>query len=212
MTGLTEKPFAQKTPWRKLLTLAAFKIWVLENILAPLALLTARLYVGLEFWRSGTLKNAEGWDHAKDVFKDLFQPEWEKNHVKHWLGMDISFPVPSTAFGAFGTTYVEIALAVLLMAGFAGRFAAFGIFMIALSIKLFVFPDDSSGENDYWMLLMALLVTVGPGMISVDHFIRRKVLPETVAPCPVKALFCCPSTSACATKPATAATDTAESP
>jgi putative oxidoreductase len=169
MTAITEKPLVQK-----LLKITAWKICILENFLAPVALLAARLYVGMEFWRSGRVKISEGWEHAKDGFDALFKPEFEKNHIKHWLGMDIAFPVPSTAFGAFGTTYVEIALAVLLMAGLAGRAAAFGIFMMALTIELFVYPDTD--QNYYWMLLMAILVTVGPGKISLDYFIRRKLL------------------------------------
>ena len=169
MTTLTQKPLFQK-----LLKISAWKICILENCLAPAALLAARLYVGMEFWRSGTIKLAQGWEHAKDTFDQLFKPEFEKNHIKHWLGMDISFPVPSSAFGAFGTTYVEIALAVLLMAGLAGRAAAFGIFMLALTIELFVYPGTD--QDFYWMLLMAILVTTGPGKASIDYFIRRKLL------------------------------------
>lgn len=169
MTAISEKPLVQK-----LLKISAWKIRILETYLAPLALLAARLYVGMEFWRSGTAKTAEGWDHAKEFFDQVFKPEFEKNHVKHWLGMDISFPIPNTAFGAFGTTYAEIALAVLLMAGFAGRAAAFGIFMIALTIELFVYPGTD--QNLYWMQLMAIIVTLGPGTVSIDFFIRRKLL------------------------------------
>jgi putative oxidoreductase len=173
MTALTDKPLMQK-----LLKLTAWKLWVLETFLAPLALLAVRLYVGREFWDSGTTKIAEGWDHAKDTFDTLFKPEFEKNHIKHWLGMDISFPVPPTALGAFGTTYVEIALAVLLALGFAGRAAAFGVFVIALNIQVFVYPGDE--ESIYWMLLMPVLVTLGPGKLSIDYLIRRKLLGNTL--------------------------------
>jgi putative oxidoreductase len=169
MTTLPQDSFAQKS-----LKLTAWTICGLENILAPAALLAARLYVGREFWQSGTTKIAEGWDHAKDTFSTLFLSEWEKNNIKHIFGLDISFPVPGVAFGAFGTTYVEIVLAVLLMAGLAGRAAAFGIFLISVAIEMFVYPGTD--ENYYWMLLMAILVTVGPGKISIDHFIRRRLL------------------------------------
>lgn len=169
MTALTDKPLAQK-----LLKLSAWKLRILETWLAPVALLVARLYVGKEFWDSGTTKNAEGWDHAKDTFETLFRPEFEKNHIKHWLGMDITFPIPSNAVGAFGTTYVEITLAVLLALGLAGRVAAFGIFVIALNIQTFVYPGDE--ESIYWMIIMPILFTVGPGKASLDYFIRRKLL------------------------------------
>jgi putative oxidoreductase len=176
MASYTEIPCGRKAS-----KVAAWMISTLENIVLPIALLSTRLYVGMEFWRSGTVKNAEGWDHAQSVFVDLFQSEWEKNHVKHWLGIDIPFPVPSAAIGAFATTYVEIALSVLLMTGFAGRIAAFGIFVIALAIELFVFPGTD--ENYYWMLLMSILVAVGPGKMSVDYFGRRMLLPPNAQTC-----------------------------
>ena len=169
MTALADRPLIQK-----ILRLSRWKLNVAEKFGAPLALLAARLYVGHEFWASGMDKIDEGWDVAKDKFDTLFRPEFEKNHIKHWFGTDISFPIPPTALGAFATTYVEIALAVLLIAGFATRAAALGVFLIALNIELFVYPGEE--ENTYWMLLMAILVTVGPGMASFDAFIRRKLL------------------------------------
>ncbi|MBI1216657.1 MAG: DoxX family membrane protein [Alphaproteobacteria bacterium] len=170
-----DKP-PKKTPcvkklYEKILGLAAFKIRLLEKYLSPLALLAARLYVAHVFWISGQDKLAEGFDHAKDTFATLFQPEWEANHIKHIFGKAVSFPVPGEAFGAFGTTYVEIGLAVLLAIGFMGRAAAFGIFMMALAIELCVYPDTP--ENYYWMLLMALIMARGPGLLSIDYFMRK---------------------------------------
>ncbi|MBI1215621.1 MAG: DoxX family membrane protein [Alphaproteobacteria bacterium] len=158
----------------KIMRLAAFKIGLCEKYLSPLALLAARLYVARIFWVSGRDKLAEGFDHAKETFTTLFQPEWEAHHVKHVFGFDISFPVPGAALGGFGVSYAEIGLAVLLALGLGGRIAAFGIFMMALAIELFVYPGTD--ENYYWMLLMALVMARGPGFFSLDHILRKKLM------------------------------------
>ncbi|MDI1229245.1 MAG: DoxX family protein [bacterium] len=156
----------------KILKIAAFKINVLEKYLLPVALLAARLHLGMVFWASGLTKLPLG--SATGLFESEYIPAWEKNHVKDILGLHIPFPVPSAAFGAYSATIIEIGCSVLLMLGLGGRFAAFMLGMMALTVELFVYPGES--DHLHWMLLAAILVTAGPGAISVDHFIRRKLL------------------------------------
>jgi putative oxidoreductase len=159
----------------KLLKISAFKLHVLEHWLAPFALLAVRLHVGLIFWRSGMTKYTSS-DGALSLFKTEYIPNWEKNHIKHWLGVDIPFPVPSAEFMAPMAMCTELACAVLLIIGLAGRFAAFCIFMVTLSVELFVYPDTSDHIN--WMLMLALIACLGPGKVSVDYFIRRAILKD----------------------------------
>lgn len=159
----------------KLLKISAFKLHVLEHWLAPLALLAARLHVGIIFWRSGMTKYTTA-DHGVALFKTEYIPNWEANHVKHWLGLDIPFPVPTAEIMAPMAMCTELACAAMLMLGFGGRMAGFGIFMVTLSVELFVYPDIADHLN--WMLLMALVVCLGPGKISVDYFIRRATLKD----------------------------------
>ena len=165
----------------KFLKIVSFKLRILERWVAPFVLLLVRLYVGQEFWVSGQNKLGEGFSHAKSVFNTLFKDEWESHKTKHWIGLDITFPVPPDWLGGFGVSYAEMILAVLLVVGLAGRAAAFGIFMIALTIELFVYPDTGTPENHYWMLLMAIIVSVGPGKLSLDYFIRKKMLEDRPA-------------------------------
>lgn len=158
---------------KAILKIAGLKIRILEQWLFPAALLWARIYTGLVFWRSGMTKYPD-MARAVSLFEDEYLPNWEKNHVKDWLGMKISFPVPSAEFAAYAATYAELGLSALLIIGLAGRGAAFGLFMMALSIELFVYPGTA--EHMYWMLLMAIFMTAGPGKFSIDHLVRRKLL------------------------------------
>lgn len=158
---------------KSILKIAAWKIRMLEKWFFPLALLAARLHVGLAFWRSGMTKYPD-IAHAVSLFEDEYIPNWEKNHVKEWLGFKISFPVPSAEFMAYAATYAELGLSALLITGLMARSAAAGIFAMALCIELFVYPGTS--DHYHWMLLMAVIMTAGPGKISIDHFVRRKLL------------------------------------
>lgn len=159
----------------KLLKISAFKLHVLEHWLAPFALLAARIHVGLIFWRSGVTKYTSA-DGALALFQSEYIPNWEKNHIKHWLGLDIPFPVPSAEIMAPMAMCTELACAVMLILGLGGRLAAFALFMVTLSVELFVYPGTSDHIN--WMVLMAIIVCLGPGKISVDYFIRRAILKD----------------------------------
>lgn len=169
--------FLEKPLPARLLRLAACKIYILENFILPLALLATRLYVGKFIWQSGQTK-LSNTDTAKGLFRDEFLPNWEKNHVQHILGLDIPFPVPSVDFGTYASMTAELCCSALLVLGLAGRLGAFGIFMLALSIQTFVYPD--APETPYEMLLMALVIGAGPGKISLDHIIRRKLLKNSL--------------------------------
>lgn len=159
---------------QKILKIAAWKIRVLEQYGFPLALLWARLHVGLVFWRSGMTKYAN-LDSAVDLFKSEYLPEWEKHRVKELFGfIQITFPVPPAEFGAYAACFTELTCAALLIIGLAGRAAAFGIFMLTLSIEMFVYPGTSDHWN--WMVLMAIIITAGCGKISLDWLIRRKLM------------------------------------
>ena len=148
----------------------------LEKFMAPVALLALRLYVAAVFWRSGLTKTANA-DTAKSLFEFEYIPNWEKNSHKHWLGLDIPFPVPSAELAAKLSVIGELSLPVLLILGLGGRLAAAGLFMMALTIELFVYPGMP--EQHYWMITMAVIVALGPGTLSLDHLIRRCILLKT---------------------------------
>jgi putative oxidoreductase len=161
--------------FKKLLGIAACKIRMAETYLAPLVLLAIRLHVGLVFWRSGMTKFAN-LDSARTLFEYEYLPLWQENHVKNILGLDIPFPVPDAGFASMSATMAELTFAPLLMLGLGSRMAAFGIFMLALTVDMFVYPGMV--EHDYWFLTMAVIIALGPGKISADYFIRKKWMPQ----------------------------------
>jgi putative oxidoreductase len=158
---------------QKILKIAWCKIYIAENWLAPVALLATRLYVGRFFWQSGQTKISTPGS-ARALFESEYIPNWQAHHIKRLWGMDIPFPVPGAAFGVTASTFSELVFSALLMTGLMGRVAALGIFMMTLAIEMFVYPGTD--EHYYWMLTMAIIMAYGPGKISVDHFIRKKLL------------------------------------
>ncbi len=170
---MTEATTKSRTPWQKILCIAGWKIRMTERVLQPLALLVVRVLVALEFWRSGMTKyNSE--DNGLFLFENEYIPNWESNATQNLLGVEITFPVPSAEFAACAATYSELALAALWMIGLCGRGAAFMLFGMALVIETCVYPGTQ--QHAYWMMIFALLVVTGPGALSIDHVIRRKVL------------------------------------
>ena len=159
---------------QKSLGIAKIKLQFLDRFAAPLSFLAARLYVGKFFWQSGQTKYKD-LSNARDLFEYEYLPNWEKNRIKNIFGMDISFPVPDITFAVYASTFGELILAALLMVGLGARIAAAGIFVMTLSIEMFVYPGVL--EHYYWLLIMAMIVACGPGKISLDHLIRKKFLP-----------------------------------
>ncbi len=152
----------------KMLKIAQCKICICEHLLAPVAFVAARAYIGRVFWRSGQTKIGNP-DTTVALFEDEYVANWTEN-AKDVFGMDLSWTVPS----ATAATYAELGLPVLLVLGIASRSAAFALLLMTIVIEVFVYPGTS--EHYYWMLILAMIVTAGPGKISVDHLVRKKLL------------------------------------
>ena len=164
----------KKNPFLELiLSIAKCKIYVGEHFIGPMALLIARLYIGMYYWMAGQTTLAS-YNSTRTLFENEYLPNWKNNHIKNFFGTEISFPIPSVKLGMMATTGGALVFSMLLMIGFMGRFAAFGIFMMTLAIEMFVYPGID--EHYYWLMIMAIIMAYGPGKLSVDHFIRGKML------------------------------------
>lgn len=161
------------------LKVSHIKLAIMESVLTPIMLLITRFYIGNVFWKSGKAKLQSGPEQTTQLFEWEYIPNWETNSTKSILGIDMTFPVPSAEFAATLGTYAELTLPVLLFIGLFGRGAAFMLFGMALTIELFVYPGTT--EHIYWMLLLGLLTAIGPGKLSIDYFIRRKLIGDTPA-------------------------------
>ncbi|MDE1900973.1 MAG: DoxX family protein [Alphaproteobacteria bacterium] len=125
----------------------------LTNFLSPLVWLAARLWIARVFFYSGLTK-IHDWSSTLYLFENEY-------HVP-------LLPIPVAAFSA---ALFELSCPVLLVLGFGTRLAALPLLAMTAVIQ---FTYDQNIEHLYWALLLGLLLTNGPGKLSVDHWVRRR--------------------------------------
>jgi putative oxidoreductase len=132
---------------------------LLDRWLTPLFDLALRVYVAQVFFRSGWLKISD-WSGTLDLFDYVYAVPLLPPHVAAVLG-----------------TAGELGLSVLLVLGLAGRFAAAGLF-VTNWVAAISFPDISDlGLQDHvlWGALLLVAVFHGPGKLSLDAWLRRRL-------------------------------------
>lgn len=70
-------------------------------------------------------------------------------------------------------TYAEFVCPILLVIGFATRFSALALLVMTVLIQIYVAPEALWTLHAYWIAILMVLMSVGPGVISLDHFIRH---------------------------------------
>lgn len=120
--------------------------------------LLARLGPAGVFWRSGQTK-LNGWQ-VTDSAVALFENEFQLPVISPWLAAHI-------------TAYAECIFPVLLVLGLATRFSALALLIMTAVIEIFVFPD-AWPIHGTWAACFLILMTRGPGIVSLDHFISQR--------------------------------------
>ena len=82
-----------------------------------------------------------------------------------------SLPIPPTV-AAYAFTYAEFVLPICLMLGFASRFAALGLLAMVVLMQVYVVPGMWWAAHVYWVSILMVLLSVGPGAVSIDALIR----------------------------------------
>jgi putative oxidoreductase len=129
---------------------------------APLVDVAIRCYVANVFFRSGLLK-IDNWDGTLYLFANEYRVPLLAPELAAWLG-----------------TFSELFFPPLLALGLAGRFAALSLsFVNVLAVVSFW---HVLGTNEvalmahfYWALLLVVTLCHGPGKLSVDFWIQRKL-------------------------------------
>ena len=129
------------------------------DLVQPLFALAVRLYVACVFFASGLTKL-----HDWSITLALFTSEYK-------------VPLLSPPLAALLGTSAELALPVLIAAGLGGRLAALALFAFNV-VAATSYPDISAaGIKDHvlWGALLLVLVIYGPGRLSLDHLLARRV-------------------------------------
>jgi putative oxidoreductase len=146
--------------WTRGASLGAALIRFAERWLAPPLFLAIRLWMAEIFFRSGLLK-IKNLDGAVYLFSEVH-------------------PVPflPPALAAYLVTTIELVCPTLLALGLATRLAALPMLAMALVIQFVIGSADPAfyvTEHYYWMFLLAVIVTKGPGPLSIDHLLARRL-------------------------------------
>ncbi len=72
---------------------------------------------------------------------------------------------------AYALTYAEFILPIMLVLGFATRFAALGLLIITAT-QFYLMPAGLWTTQVYWAGILLVLLSRGAGQLSIDHIIR----------------------------------------
>jgi putative oxidoreductase len=124
--------------------------------LLPLSIiqLAMRIAVGAVFFNSGLLK-IRSWEFAIKLFEDEYR-----------------VPFLDPAWAARLATFNELVFPLFLFVGLATRLATLPLLGMVAVIQTFVYPQAWT-EHLMWASLLLLLLTRGPGGLSLDHFIEQ---------------------------------------
>lgn len=125
--------------------------------LAPVADLALRVAVAEVFFRSGLTK-IQSWETTLTLFEYEYAVPLLPPVAAAWLG-----------------TAVELVLPVLLALGLLGRLSALGLFLFNI-VAVISYPDLSDSGLRFhllWGLMLAMILTRGPGSLSLDTLLAR---------------------------------------
>lgn len=124
----------------------------------PLAVvqLAMRIAIGGVFINSGLLK-INSWEFAVKLFEDEYK-----------------VPLLDPVWAARMAALNELTFPVLLVIGFATRLATLPLLGMVLVIQAFVYPQAWI-EHLLWASVLVFLLTRGPGALSVDHLIAKRL-------------------------------------
>lgn len=131
----------------------------LNDWLAPAWLAFLRIWIGLIFFKAGLVKIAD-WDSTLFLFEHEYQT-----------------PLLPVAMAAGLATLFELVMPVLLALGLFTRLATLPLIAMTLVIQ-FTYLDHV--DHLYWILILGLILTTGPGRFSADAVIEawaRRRLP-----------------------------------
>lgn len=121
--------------------------------------LAMRISIGFVFFNSGLLK-ARSFEFAVKLFQDEYR-----------------LPLLPPELAARLAMSVEIVVPLFLFAGLATRLATLPLLGMVIVIQVLVYPQ-AWVEHLLWASALVVLLTRGPGVLSLDHLIERRLAPQ----------------------------------
>lgn len=158
-TGMMASPIPAPLPVPVRLVRWAIELLSHDAVYAVVALL-ARVLPAIVFFRSG-LTRVDGFGISETTYF-LFEEEFK-------------VPLLPPKLAAVLTTLAELICPPLLVLGLASRFAALAMFVMTVVIQVFVYPAAFMAHHGWWMVALMIVVSRGPGLLSLDHLLARGV-------------------------------------
>jgi putative oxidoreductase len=163
----TDQNAALREPLGTVALLADKASRLVQAVAVPsLVQLVMRVALAVPFWRSGILK-WNGFLKLSDTAVTLFTDEF----MLHLPGGPYHYPAPAVM--AFLSGCGEIVFSVLLVLGFATRFAALGLLFMTLIVELTV--PDGWPIHITWAAMALGIMAWGPGRFSIDYWLQRSM-------------------------------------
>jgi putative oxidoreductase len=121
--------------------------------------LPLRFAVATVFWNSAMAKLAN-WETTLSLFSDEYQ-----------------LPLIPPEVAAYLATSVEISTPILLLLGLLTRPAALVLLGMTAVIEIFVYPL-AWPTHIQWAAMLLVLLCRGPGALSLDHLLVRRLGPK----------------------------------
>jgi putative oxidoreductase len=102
------------------------------------------------------LLKLDSWQFTVQLFRDEYQ-----------------VPLLDPVLAARLATAVELAVPPLLFVGLASRVATLPLLLMIAVIQIFVYPN-AWHDHLLWASALVLILTRGPGAVSVDHWLTRR--------------------------------------
>ena len=150
-------PAASITTASPLLAAARRILHRLDSTPYSLLAIPLRFGAALVFWNSAMTK-LPSWETTVGLFAEEYR-----------------VPLLPPEVAAYIATAIELTMPVLLMLGLMTRPAALVLLAMTAVIQIFVYPD-AWPTHLQWAAMLLVLLARGPGKISFDWVIRRRLL------------------------------------
>jgi len=129
---------------------------MLSRLPEALFTLLFRVSIAAVFFKSGLVK-IQSWETTVGLFRDEY-----------------NLPILPPAIAAYLGTALELTAPVLIVLGLFARLGALGLLAMTFVIQFLVYPENWA-EHLMWASLLGWIIARGPGAISIDHLIARRL-------------------------------------